>query len=173
MTLPVLGAGQNWYVAFTQPNGETRAAMHLRNQGFPTYLPRFRRRRSGRQPEKVIAPLFPRYIFLGIDLDRQRWRSVNGTIGVTHLVCHGERPTAIDEGIIAAIANREDIDGLVRLARASSFQPGQAVRVTDGVFMDQIGLYECLCDQDRVRILLNLLGRKVRVALEAEAVVAA
>jgi transcriptional antiterminator RfaH len=173
MTMPALLAGQRWYVAFTQPNGETRAAMHLRNQGFPTYLPRFRRSRNERQPEKIVAPLFPRYIFLGIDLDRQRWRSVNGTIGVTHLVCHGERPTAIDERILAAIADREDDDGFVRPARTSSFRPGQLVRVTGGVFLDQIGLYESLCDQDRVRVLLNLLGRKVRVALEAEAVMAA
>jgi transcriptional antiterminator RfaH len=106
MTMQALAAGQRWYTAFTQPNGETRAAMHLRNQGFPTYLPRFRRCRNGRQPDKVVAPLFPRYIFLGIDLDRQRWRSVNGTIGVTHLVCHGGRPTTIDQSIVAAIACR-------------------------------------------------------------------
>jgi len=174
MTLPVLMPGQRWYVAFTQSNAELRAAAHLRNQDFPAYVPRFlKRRRAGRRVEHVPAALFPRYVFFGADLDRQRWRSVNGTIGVSHLVCHGERPTAIDQAILSTIAAREDEHGLVHLAPARTFRPGQAVRVTEGIFADHLGLYEGLGDQDRVRILLDLLGRKVRVLIETEAVAAA
>ena len=173
MTLPLLAPGQRWYVAFTQPNSEMRAAMHLENQDFPAYVPRFlKRRRSGRRVEAVIAPLFPRYVFLGADLGRQRWRSVNGTIGVSHLVCNGDRPTCVDDRIIASIAVRENEQGLVKLA-PQSFTPGQSVRVSCGAFADQLGLYEGVSDQDRVRILLELLGRKVRVTVEADFIVAA
>jgi transcriptional antiterminator RfaH len=38
------------------------------------------------------------------------------------------------------------------------------------VFADQLGLYEGMADAERVRILLDLLGRKVRVLIETEAV---
>jgi transcriptional antiterminator RfaH len=173
MTVPMLENGQSWYVAFTQPNSEMRSIVHLCNQGFATYLPRFlKRRRSGRRTEQVLSPLFPRYVFVGLDLKRQRWRSVNGTVGISHLVCQGEWPAPLDERVIQAIADREGVDGLIRLAPAT-FKPGQVVRVTDGVFAEQFGFYEGLADRDRIRILLNLLGRKVRVMIETEAVAAA
>jgi transcriptional antiterminator RfaH len=170
MSVPTLEANQRWYAAFTQPNGEQRSIMHLRNQGFAIYLPRFlKKRRSGRRTSYVAVPLFPRYLFVGIDLKHQRWRSVNGTIGICHLVSQGEWPVAVDERILHTIAAREGDDGLVRLA-PPRFREGEAIRVTDGVFADQLGLYEGIADQDRVRILLDLLGRKVRVLIEAEAV---
>lgn len=174
MTIPALAYGQRWYVAFTQANAELRAALHLQNQGFSTYNPRFlKRRRRGRKTEQVVAPLFPRYVFVGIDLDHQRWRSVNGTIGVSYLVCQGERPAPVDECVVEAIAEREDAGGLVQLALECIFKPGQSVRVTDGIFADHLGLYEGLGDRDRIRILLSLLGREVRVQIETNAVVAA
>jgi transcriptional antiterminator RfaH len=167
VTLPALLHGQRWYVAFTQSNCEMRAAKHLQNQGFPAYVPRFlKRRRQARRIDTFAAPLFPRYVFVGLDVERQRWRSVNGTVGVSHLICHGDRPTPLDEAIVHSVAMREGEDGLVRLALTYSFQPGQAVRVTDGLFADQLGLYEGMADRERVRILLNLLGRKVRVVIE-------
>jgi len=42
-----------------------------------------------------------------------------------------------------------------------------------GVFGDTYGLFEGIADRDRVAILLDLLGRKVRVVLDRESVVAA
>ena len=38
---------RRWYVVHTQPNGEARADLNLRRQGFATYLPRYARRREG------------------------------------------------------------------------------------------------------------------------------
>jgi transcriptional antiterminator RfaH len=72
--------------------------------------------------------------------------------------------------VIEAIAGREDEDGLIKLAPLRTFRPGEPVRITGGVFADQLGLYEGMADQERVRILLDLLGRKVRVLIETEVV---
>jgi transcriptional antiterminator RfaH len=169
MMRPFLATGQEWYVAFTQPSAESRAVFHLENQGFPTYLPKYlKRRKKARRVEQIQVPLFPRYVFLGIDVMKQRWRSVNGTIGISHLVCQGDHPIKLDRRVIEAISAREDEGGLVQLSSLRSFRIGQPVRVTDGAFADQLGLYEGVCDQERVRILLDLLGRKVKVVIEAE-----
>jgi transcriptional antiterminator RfaH len=174
MSVSHLDGGQCWYVAFTQASAELRAAKHLDNQGFPTYIPRFlKKRRSARKIEQVIAPLFPRYIFVGIDLASQRWRSINGTVGISHLVCQGDKPTAVSADILSAIARQEGEDGLVRLPEARRFKPGETVRVLDGVFADHLGLYEGLGDRERVLILLDLLGRKVKVQVELDAIAAA
>jgi transcriptional antiterminator RfaH len=51
--------------------------------------------------------------------------------------------------------------------------PGDKVRVVDGVFVESFGLFEGMADRDRVAILLDLLGRKVRVVLDRESVAAA
>ncbi len=170
MSVPVLHPGQLWHVAFTQPNAEVRAAAHLANQDFPVYLPRFmKRRRIGKRDVRGPSPLFPRYVFVGVDVANQRWRSINGTVGVSWLVCQGDRPAPIDASVIDAIAAREDEDGLIKLA-TRVFHAGEPVRITSGVFTDQLGLYEGMADQDRVRILLDLLGRKVRVLIESDVV---
>jgi transcriptional antiterminator RfaH len=50
---------------------------------------------------------------------------------------------------------------------------GEKVRVLAGVFGDNLGLFDGMADRDRVAILLELLGRKVRVSLGADLVTAA
>jgi len=167
-------SGQRWYVVQSQPNAERKAVMHLERQGFTTYLPRYlKRRRHARRVEIVGAPLFPRYLFVGIDLTMQRWRSIFSTIGVSRLVCNGELPTAIPDQVIESLRAREDAGGFVRLAQRLSFRAGDKIRILDGVFADCLGLYASMKDSDRVAVLLDLLGRKVRVEVDAESVAAA
>ena len=52
------------------------------------------------------------------------------------------------------------------------FNPGDSVRVLSGAFTDVLGLFEGMGDRERVAILLDLLGRKVRVLLDVDMVVA-
>ena len=53
------------------------------------------------------------------------------------------------------------------------FKIGQAVRIADGPFADLVGKLEQLDVAGRVRVLLDLLGRSVSVALRCEALMAA
>ena len=65
-----------WYVVQTKVNAEAKAGRNLIRQGFEIYLPRYLKRRShARKIEKVAAPLFPRYLFVSVDMAKQRWRS--------------------------------------------------------------------------------------------------
>ena len=163
-----------WYVVQTQAHAEGKAAVHLARQGFETYLPRYlKRRRHARRIETVSAALFPRYLFVSIDVETQRWRSVSSTVGVSHLICNGDQPTPVSEGVILALKGRQGDDGLVRLDLAPRFVPGDHVRIVDGVFSTCLGLYEGMPDRDRVAVLLDLLGRKVRVVVDNLSVVAA
>lgn len=163
-----------WYVVQSQPNAENKAVTHLGRQGFTTYLPRYlKRRRHARRVEIVSAPLFPRYLFVAIDTTVQRWRSIYSTMGVSRLVCSGELPAAVADHVVTTLKAREDAAGFVRLERRPQFRAGDKIRVLDGVFADCLGLYEGMTDRDRLAILLDLLGRKVRVLVDAEAVAAA
>jgi transcriptional antiterminator RfaH len=165
---------QRWYVVQSQPSAERKAIAHLERQGFATYLPRYlKRRRHARKVDIIPAPLFPRYLFVAIDLATQRWRSIFSTVGVSRLVCNGDIPTPISDQVLETLRAREDNGGYVRLDHRPNFHAGDRIRVLEGAFADCLGLYEGMRDSDRVAILLDLLGRKVRVTVDLESVAAA
>ena len=164
----------SWYVVLTHTHAENKASAHLERQGFAVYLPRFlKRRRHARRVEIVPAPLFPRYLFVSIDVTTQRWRSVHSTIGVCSLIRNGDMPTAVPNSIVEHLQSRHDERGFIILDTRPRFAPGDKVRVVEGVFTASFGLFEGMTDRHRVSILLDLLGRKVRVVLDAEMVTAA
>jgi transcriptional antiterminator RfaH len=163
-----------WFVAHTQPHAEAKAASHLARQGFQSYFPRYlKRRRHARRIETVAAPLFPRYLFVAVDLSAQRWRSIYSTVGVARLVCNGDDPAAVPGGIVEALQSREDTNGFITLAHRPLFRAGDKIRVLDGAFSSCLGLFEGMAERERIAILLDLLGRKVRVVLDADLVTAA
>jgi transcriptional antiterminator RfaH len=83
-----------WYAVYTRPHAETKAREHLLRQGYSAYLPRYRKRvRHARRCHMVLRPLFPRYLFAGIDRAAMRWRPILSTIGVAEVVCTGDEPS--------------------------------------------------------------------------------
>jgi len=170
----MISNAQRWYVVQSQPNAELKAVTHLNRQGFATYLPRYRkRRRHARRVEVVTAPLFPRYLFVSIDIAVQRWRSIYSTVGVTNLICNGDMPVPVSGPVVAALKQREDDAGFIKLDCRLPFRVGDKIQVLEGVFSNCLGLYDGMPDRDRVAVLLDLLGRKVRVLVDAEGVAAA
>jgi transcriptional antiterminator RfaH len=167
-------AHPRWYVVQTHAHAEAKAAAHLVRQDFDVYLPRYlKRRRHARRMETIAAPLFPRYLFVAIDRLTQRWRPIQSTVGVACLVCNADGPAAVPVSVVAELRSRENDSGLIQFDQRSRFKAGDAVRVVDGVFSASFGLFEGMNGRERVAILLDLLGRKVRVVLDGEAVVAA
>jgi transcriptional antiterminator RfaH len=166
--------GSRWYVAQTRPHSEAKASLHLRRQGFAIYLPRYlKQRRHARRIEKIAAPLFPGYLFVSVDMAAQQWLSIDSTIGVARLVRDGERPASVPQVVIDALVTREDANGFVQLDRRPRFSPGDRIRVVGGAFGDCYGLYDGMSARERVAVLLDLLGRKVRVVLDPQTIEAA
>jgi transcriptional antiterminator RfaH len=164
----------HWYVVQTHPHSEAKAEAHLRRQGFQTYLPRYRKqRRHARCSEDVLAPLFPRYLFVAIDTARQRWRAIQSTLGVSRLVSFGEAPLPMHAGVIEKIQEHETADGLIVLQPHPAFAPGEAVRVKNGPLESCLGLFEGITDKQRAAVLLDMLGRKNRVVVNLSSITAA
>jgi transcriptional antiterminator RfaH len=163
-----------WYVVQTQTHSERKASHHLERQGFPTYLPSYLKvRRHAGRVETIAAPRFARYLFVAVDIAAQRWRSISSTAGVARLVCNGDAPAPVPAEVIETLKLREDERGFIRLDRRPRFAMGDRVRVLDGAFSSCLGLFERMTDTERVEILLDLLGRKVRVRLDEDAIAAA
>jgi len=163
-----------WYAVYTRPHDETKALEHLLRQGYSAYLPCYRTRIShARRRQTVLRPLFPRYLFAGVDRTSMRWRPILSTVGVVDVVRSGDEPTPVPSAIVATIREREEAGGFDRLDPRQSLRIGELVRVTAGALEDMVGRLVELRDQDRVVVLLELLGRAVRAQLRAEAVEAA
>ncbi len=158
--------GERWYVVHTQPHRESRAQAHLTAQGFRAFLPRHRKTvRHARKLKTVSAPLFPCYLFVVLDLGRDRWRSVNGTFGVLRLVAGDESPIPVPAGVVASMVAKCGSDGHLNLGR--SLEVGDRVRVLSGPFADLIGELTRIDGAERVRVLLRLLGSEIPVSIGA------
>lgn len=163
--------GQQWYVVHTHPQGEKRAELNLQRQGFKAYFPRYlRQRRHARRVDVVTRPLFPRYLFVALDLGRDRWRAIQSTFGVSNLVSAGDRPLAISDAVVEEIRARESGDGYVTLGLPAGLKSGSPVRLTDGIFAEYEGVIDRIADDRRVAVLLKLLGREVRVFVPAASI---
>ncbi len=164
-----------WCLAYTQPSKELVAKQHLLNQGYEAYLPRFKRIcRHARKTEEKLVPLFPRYIFVGMDLTSARWRSVISTRGVSYLLMSNDvTPARVPAYVINDLRSQEISEGIVPVSSLATFTRGERVRIVDGVFKDQIATFESLDDKSRGRLLLNFMGREINVTLPVYSVEAA
>jgi transcriptional antiterminator RfaH len=166
-----LAANERWYLVHTLPHGERKAVYHLAAQGFCTFLPQIRRTiRHARQLRTVSAPVFPRYLFLILDVDRDRWLSVRSTIGVSSLVTCQGRPSPVPVGIVESLIKQSEGD-VVRFDAA--LVQGQSVRILCGPFADFVGTLERLDEVGRVRVLLNMMGTSVPTSIHRTALVPA
>jgi transcriptional antiterminator RfaH len=83
----------------------------------------------------------------------------------------GETPQPMPYGIVEALMARVCADGATDWT--PTFRIGQVVRIAGGPFAEFLGALEYLDAIGRVRVLLDLLGRSVLVALRGEALMPA
>jgi transcription elongation factor/antiterminator RfaH len=156
--------GERWFLVGTLSHREETAETHLRRQGFRPFLPRhWKTVRHARSLRTVTAPVFPRYLFVALNLERDRWRSVNGTTGVASLFMAHNRPVPVPEGIVETLI--ESTDKMGRLDLADAFKHGQKVRLVAGPFAQALGVFDRLDDAGRVEVLLEIMGGGIRVKL--------
>jgi transcriptional antiterminator RfaH len=159
---------KQWFVVHTQVRQELLALQHLEEQHFKVYLPRFKKIRShARKVDEILVPLFPRYLFVGIDPKVDQWRSVNGTRGVSYVLTAEGQPLWVSTSIVDDLKSRENTEGLLSVDSLALFTTGDVLRVKEGSFEGQTGIFEKWTDRQRVQILLHFLGRELRVSVPA------
>jgi transcription elongation factor/antiterminator RfaH len=154
-----------WAAVNTQPHREQIALDNLQRQGFSTYCPVFRRRRShARRVEEVLRPLFPGYLFVDVGTERDCWRPILSTYGVRTLVTCGGQPSLLDARFIDALRLRE-VDGVIARPPVP-YRIGQQVQVVAGAFDGLVATILSLEEKDRLTVLLNMMSRQVKAHLD-------
>lgn len=164
-----------WYAVQAQPRREALALRHLRNQQFEAFCPFQRRSSVGRSRSAGPTAFFPGYLFVQLDLEHQRWRSVNGTIGVIRLVGSGTNgslyPIPLPEGLVEHFQHLSAETGELRLEEQLS--PGDKVRVVGGPLADVCGILQSSGELERVTILLSILSKETKVRVPRDMLIAA
>jgi transcriptional antiterminator RfaH len=157
-----------WYLIHTKPAREVLAEVNLRRQGYQVYHPRLLRptRIHGRWVDRV-ASLFPRYLFLRLEVGHQDMGPVRSTLGVANIVRFGYDYAVVPDAIVENLRAHADSEtGLHRL-HGRAFEPGSKVRIIAGVFEGLEGVFQRESGDERVMLLLGLLGRDTLVQLPA------
>lgn len=156
---------QPWFVVQLKPNAEAIAKRNLLRQGLQIFAP-FEEvtSRKARKPVQIRKALFPGYLFVSFDQDEVRWRTVSSTLGVSRLVSFAEdRPAQVLFGLISSLMRRCDPSG--KLLSTRFLHSGDVVRVTNGPFAEFIGTVEQMTSDQRIWVLLDILGKNTRVAI--------
>jgi transcriptional antiterminator RfaH len=148
-----------WIVVRSHPQRENFAAECVSQQGYAVFLPRVLEY-SGRGGHRfaLAKPLFPSYLFVGIE---SRWRPLLSTFGVAAVIMAGESPGIVPPSAIEQLRSRLDMDGFVRLPKR---QRGDRVQITRGPFAKHTVLYLGMT-RDRVRVLLGMMGAQTSVLI--------
>jgi transcriptional antiterminator RfaH len=165
----IKGNSRSWYLVYTKPNQEIVAQQQLEQQGYATYLPMIMnaKRCNGRR-RYVKEPFFPRYLFIHLDQTTDNWAPIRSTIGVSTLVRFGMLPVPVSNEIIETIRERENPEGLHQVD--DEIKSGDNVRVLDGPMMGLEGVFVAKTSEQRVMLLLELMGKTTRVQMDVDAI---
>ena len=150
---------RNWYVIRAKPRCDSQAAASLERNGFDLFFPRVRiARPSG---TKIEAPLFPGYLFLHHDAETLGWASVMRLPGVLGWITFGGVAPVLPDRVVDELIERVDainVDG----GLWTRFKRGDTVQVVTGKLDSLAEVVEApRSPQDRVRVLLEFMGRLV------------
>ncbi|CAM5402435.1 Transcription antitermination protein RfaH [Afipia felis] len=187
---PAQSADAPWHLAMTRGGREIAVKEFLNRHGFEVYFPLTRvmrpvsrkqmshkQRAAGAVVRRaVLRPVFPSYVFVQFDPDRDRWHGFFDAAGVHGLVCAGDLPVPIDGELIEHMRSQE-VDGAIpgTILWRRLFEVGETVRIAQGPFagfhavIEQLppslarqvseGRIEDIDESERVSLAIDIFGR--------------
>ena len=149
-----LDSKPRWYLVQTKPRQELRAEENLRRQNFESYRPI---KPCMSERDKPNEALFPGYLFIHLDQQRDNWYPIRSTRGVARVVAFGSEPTPVRDEIIEALRQR------LATPNEPQFDPGERVLLCGGSFSEIEAIFVSADGDKRSVILLNLLQREQKI----------
>ena len=154
---------RNWYLIKTKPRQENVAIKNLENQEYSTYCP------SVKIKKKHVV-LFPGYLFIHLDKKQENWSPIRSTKGVLNFVRFGLNYGQVPDTVIEFLKANQLISK-EKLENLNKFKPGDKVQITDGVFKNCVAIFESFKSDERVILLMNILGQQQAIAIKQESVI--
>ena len=169
-----------WYIIHTYSSQEERVkknlelrveTMDVKDKIFEVVVPTEEEveiRGGQRKPKQ--NRVFPGYILIHMRMDDESWYVVRNTPGVMGFVSAEDeregrpKPVPLEEAEVKAILNQmESSKPRLRVG----LEKGQMVRITDGPFVDFMGVIdEVYSERSKLRVLVSFFGRETPVELD-------
>ena len=153
---------KEWFILQFKPNSHHLATKNLTQQGFEVFLPLHDT--TSRKLSRFIntsKPLFPGYMFIRFNRAESKWHKINSTYGVSRLITFNSTLKSIPTNIVDSLMKRYDSSG--KLLPIKKLKKGDQVKVLKGPFASFVATVEKYEDDQRVWILMDLMGRKSKI----------
>ena len=159
---------KEWFILQFKSNSHHLAAKNLTRQGFETFLPL--NDTTSRKSSRFIntaQPLFPGYMFITFDRAESKWHKINNTYGVSRLITFNSILKSIPTAFVDSLMKRYDLSG--KLLPMQKLKKGDQVKVLKGPFANFIATIETYETDQRIWILMDLMGRKTKIQTPSDA----
>jgi len=147
--------GRAWFVACVLTGREAKVSAEIKSLGFSTYIPTERKKRCGKV---LIAPLFPGYVFIKFDRERDDWGAIDHIDGVLGVLKNLDLPRRVADRDIARLQCAEAAGVFDYTRPAVNLSEGESVSILEGPFVGLIAKVRSASSKNRARILLEHLG---------------
>jgi len=155
---------KKWYLIKTKPRQEKKAKQNLENQGYVAFYP------IAKINNRFVV-LFPGYLFVQLNEKTQNWSPINSTKGVSHFVKFGWNFAKVPTSVIEFIKTNQHIT-TEKFKNLNKFKPGDMIQISDGAFKNCVAIFKCYKPDERVILLMNLLGNEQPLSFKKELVIA-
>jgi transcriptional antiterminator RfaH len=159
---------KEWFVLQYKANAHHQARINLNQQGFDTFLPLLDV--TSRKASRFVSttkPLFPGYMFVKFDRAESDWHKINNTYGVSRIITFNSILKSIPTRFIDNLMKRYDLSG--KLLTVQKLKEGDQVTVLKGPFANFIATVEKYEADERISILMDLMGRKTKIQTSPDA----
>ena len=155
---------KKWYLIKTKPRQEKKAKQNLENQGYVAFFP------IAKINDRLVA-LFPSYLFVQLNEKTQNFSPIYSTKGVSHFVKFGLNFAKVPTSVIEFIKTNQYITA-EKIQDLKKFKSGDKVQISDGTFKNYMAIFKCYKSDERVSLLMNLLGREQSLNIKKDSVIA-
>ena len=155
---------KNWYLIKTKPRQEKKAKQNLENQGYVAFCP------IAKINNKLVV-LFPGYLFVQLNEKTQNFSPIYSTKGVSYFVKFGLNFAKVPTSVIELIKTNQHITA-EKLKDLNKFKPGDKVQISDGVFNNFVAIFKSYKSDERVILLMDLLGQEQSLSFKKKSVIA-
>ena len=157
-----------WLLVYTKAKEEQRAKQNLENQGFDIFLPMVALPTTNRSKSTILEPMFPRYLFIKLNLEKDNWSLIKSTRGVSHMVVFGQKFAEIPNQVITHLKSGADKHDVFKQAIIrQEFEKADTLVIEKGVFKDKVARFLSKKSKERVRILLRFVNHLITTEIPA------
>ncbi len=146
-----------WFVLYTKPRNEKKAALQLEKLGITVYCPLVTQvHQWSDRKKKVEVPLINSYLF--VNLKEKERELVFQAPGIVRYIFWLGKPAVVRDQEIEIL--KEWLSGEIKDATVEKLQPGDKMDITNGPFKGKHGVVQEI-NNNRIQLLLEDLEMKI------------